>query len=477
MFRYVLKRLLLFVPTLLIISLIAFGLSKVTPGDPVMRFIEAPDEFGGTAEISNFDREYQRIASTLRLDKPAFYFKFTSTAYPDTLYRIVQRDQRQTLEQLIAEYGNWPLIDSYFKAVQRFERKLHQFPDSLLVRAQRNRIAGALKQLYYNNREGRISFELQQIDTVLGQTVAAQQVLGRAAGEVRQAFQQVQAQASRDRLYIPTFYWYGLDNQYHHWFTNFICGKFGRSYQDSRPVANKMYDALFWTILLNVLSIGIAYIIAIPLGVWAAMKRGQLFDQVSTLTLFMLYSLPSFWVATLLVVFFTTPEYGSWTNIFPSIGLGKCGEHMSWWNCFWERAGHLLLPVICLSYATLAFISRQMRAAMLHVFGQDFIRSARAKGLATKAIVWKHGFRNSLFPLITLFALVFPATISGSVVIEVIFNIPGMGRLAYDAMFARDWPVVFTIMMLTSSLTIIGNVVADVLYAIADPRVAYAKNK
>ncbi len=476
MFRYVVKRLLIFIPTLIAISLIAFGLSKVTPGDPVLRFVEDPGNMDvGIGGVQNFEREYRRAASMLGLDKAAFYFTFTSAAYPDTLYRILQRDKRQTAEKLIACYGNWPEIDQYFQAVRQFESDLLGLPDTLIPPHRRNRMAGSLKQLYYHHHPDRILFELQQIDTLI-QAAPFTAPLANAAARLQTAYRQMSHRPTRYKLYIPAFYWYGADNQYHHWFTNFLTGNFGQSYQDNRPVAAKMYDAAFWTILINVISIFIAYLLAIPTGVLAAVKRGQWFDRLSTLLLFMLFSLPSFWVATMLVVFFTTPEYGWWADIFPSIGLGNC-DGLSDWSCIWERAGHLILPVFCITYTALAFISRQMRGAMLNVIGQDFVRNARAKGVAEQQIIWKHGFRNSLFPLITLFALVFPAAISGSVVIEVIFNIPGMGRLAFDAMFARDWPVVFTIMLLTAILTMLGNLAADLLYALADPRVAYTKAK
>ena len=210
------------------------------------------------------------------------------------------------------------------------------------------------------------------------------------------------------------------------------------------------------------------------MGVVAAAKKNSVFDKTSTLITFLLFSLPSFWIATILVVFFTTPEYGSWTNIFPSIGLGKNYGVQSGWANFWDVAAHLILPVFCLTYAALAFISRQVRGGMLDVLQKDFIRTAKAKGVAPKKVIWKHAFRNSLFPIITLFAAVFPATLAGSVVIEVIFNIPGMGRLAFDAIYAEDWPIVFSVLMLAAILTIIGNLVADMLYAAADPRVTFA---
>ena len=236
-----------------------------------------------------------------------------------------------------------------------------------------------------------------------------------------------------------------------------------------------MKDAAFWTLVMNLISIFIAYIVSIPLGVFSAVKKDSRFDKITTLFLFILYSLPSFWVATLLVVFFTTSEYGGWTDIFPSIGLGDLPSDAPFWSRFWETGSHLILPVLCITYASLAFISRQMRGGMLDVIRQDYIRTAKAKGLDDRTVIWKHAFRNSLFPIITLFAAVFPAALAGSVVIEFIFNIPGMGKLSLDAIYTRDWPIVYTVLMLAAILTMVGTLVADIMYAVVDPRVSYSK--
>ena len=301
--------------------------------------------------------------------------------------------------------------------------------------------------------------------------------LGQEVKNLLASYDHVKNNKTPSKLWTPTFRWYGFNNQYHLWFTGFITGNFGKSTQDGREVVEKIKNALSWTLLLNFISIFLAYLISIPLGVKAAANRDSVFDKTSTLVTFLLYSLPSFWIATILVVFFTTPEYGAWTNIFPSIGLGKNYGISSGWANFWDTAAHLILPVFCLTYTALAFISRQVRGGMLDVLKMDYIRTARAKGVDQKKVIWKHAFRNSLFPIITLFAAVFPATMAGSVVIEVIFNIPGMGRLAFDAIFADDWPIVFSVLMLAAILTIIGNLVADMLYATTDPRVTFTATK
>ncbi len=187
----------------------------------------------------------------------------------------------------------------------------------------------------------------------------------------------------------------------------------------------------------------------------------------------MLYSLPVFWIATLLQVFFTTPEYGM--DWFPTAGLSELPPTAPFWERLLDQTAHIFLPVVCLTYGSLAFISRQMRGGMLQVLDQDYIRTARAKGLPERRVIWRHAFRNALFPIITLIGSVFPSILAGSVVIEVIFGIPGMGKLTVDAIFARDWPVVFAVLMMASVLTVAGLLVSDMLYAWADPRVRFQK--
>jgi len=160
-------------------------------------------------------------------------------------------------------------------------------------------------------------------------------------------------------------------------------------------------------------------------------------------------------------------------NWFPTGGLGNLAKDAPFWSRFWETAYHLILPVFCVTYTAFAFITRQMRGGMLNELEQDYVRTARAKGLDNNQVTWRHAFRNGLFPIITLLANVLPATLAGSVIVEIIFSIPGMGRLAFNSIFQGDWPVLFTVIMLSAILTLLGNLIADMLYAVADPRVRF----
>ena len=216
------------------------------------------------------------------------------------------------------------------------------------------------------------------------------------------------------------------------------------------------------------------YLISIPIGVFSAVKRDTLADRIVTTTLFILYSLPTFWVATMLIFFFGGGDY--W-DIFPASGVQDTMHSPDWplWKRIADWAYHLILPVFCYTYGSFAFLSRQMRVGMLEVLNQDFIRTARAKGLSERKVIWKHAFRNSLIPIITLFAAIFPAMVGGSVILETIFSIPGMGFLSYNAIIARDYPVIVAVFTLAGVLTLVGILVADILYAVVDPRISYTK--
>jgi len=279
--------------------------------------------------------------------------------------------------------------------------------------------------------------------------------------------------------------YYGLDQP---WYVQY--GRMVRSlvtldlqrWEDRRPVAEVIGEALPITLLLSLLSLAIAYVIAIPLGVYSAVKQYTLTDRVIAVVLFMLYSLPSFWVGIMLLVFFASGHFVNcvWSDepgCFPLQGWHAFEgfEAMSFVDKVTDVAWHLVLPIIVLTYNAFAAISRYTRTAMLESIRQDYIRTARAKGLGERAVVVKHALRNSLLPIITLLGLTFPYLISGAVITETIFGIPGMGKLTLDALLHQDYPFAITFVALTAILTMVGILASDILYAVADPRIRYGK--
>ncbi len=261
---------------------------------------------------------------------------------------------------------------------------------------------------------------------------------------------------------------YGLDKpvfiRYGIWLKRVVTFDFGNSYKDHRPVLEKIGERLPITLELNLISIFLVYLIAIPVGVYSAVHQGSLTDRITTIVLFILYSLPNFWVAVLLIMFLGG---GDFLDIFPVYGIASSGlSGASFMTRLGDHLWHLVLPVFTLTYGGLAALSRYQRAGMLEVIRQDYIRTARAK-------VFKHALRNSLIPIITLMGYLLPGMFGGSVIIENIFSIPGMGQLGFEAVLSRDYPVVLGITTIVALLTLIGILISDLLYVWVDPRITY----
>ncbi len=262
--------------------------------------------------------------------------------------------------------------------------------------------------------------------------------------------------------------------QYWRWVKSIIQFDFGISFKDNRPVIDKIKEALPITLTLNFIEILIVYFVSLPLGVYSAFKKDSVFDKSLMLTLFTLYSLPTFWVAMILIMFFASGEYFNW---FPMFGLWSDGaEQLGIFGYIGNVLWHLALPIVCMVYGSFAFLSRFSRANMLEVIQQDYIRTARAKGLPENKVIWKHAFRNSLIPLVTLMGTLLPALLGGSVIIEQIFSIPGMGKLGFEAVFQRDYPLIMAIAAIEALLTLISLLLADLLYVAVDPRIDFSKS-
>ncbi len=270
---------------------------------------------------------------------------------------------------------------------------------------------------------------------------------------------------------------YGLDKpihvQYYTWLKRVVKLDFGDSIKHHQPVINLIAKRLPVTITLNVISILIIYIISIPLGVLTAVRQGKFTDKVSSIILFMLWSLPSMWVGQMLIGYFCGPTFKNW---FPPAGLSSnFADSLPFFPWLGDRLWHLALPVLCLSYGGFAYLTKQVRAGMLDNLRSDYIRTARAKGLGNWTVIFRHAFRNSIIPVITIMATLLPAMIGGSVIIESIFSIPGMGRLAFEAITTRDYNVVMAVATIAGFLDLVGLLLADIAYAIADPRISFEK--
>jgi peptide/nickel transport system permease protein len=252
-------------------------------------------------------------------------------------------------------------------------------------------------------------------------------------------------------------------------------------FQRERPIWPELWDALKVTVLLNSIVFVLIYAISIPTGIWSAAFPHSRTDKLVTIVLFLLYSLPSFWVAELLrmgVMSTWWTTVGLTPPVLPIMGLHTSGAtDLTAWGRFLDYVRHVVLPVGCLTYGGLAYISRQMRSGMLEVIRQDYIRTAEAKGCSKSRVILVHALRNSLFPIITLLASLLPFLVGGSVIIEYIFNIPGMGKLSFECILRREYDFVMTTLLLSAVLTLIGILVSDVLYVLVNPRVSFESER
>ena len=699
MFLYTIKRLLLFIPSFFMVSLLVFGLSRLVEGDPVDIILNK----GGDDSPFASEQAYRQKSRELGLDRPAFYFRLSSKAYPKDLYQLQPQRHREFLARLMNQYGAAEYCMAYYQQLKNWER-LYYEKKAAFSYEEKGRVDQLQKELWLRYEERPLDILLDSLALQTAQIPS----LSLGLDSVRQALHQLRRGARPNETLIPQLYFYGLNNQYHVWMfgdypyfsapdssvhhrldscfaelgqLNFVIdslnkaarrlnfqmeqvdsnaqapflaqlaaleeekqsldqhyqqlalerdsllplrevyasrglirGDLGISYQDQRPVLLKIWEALRWTLLMNLLAILISYGVSVPLGVemaswryrptayysflsplqlifgallalcfylqlmelvpaaiWAivplqlafiglnyraflkkwgrsfgpelrrfaqALIRGRFLDiseysllflqlaylwfwvliflswglqplwlkfgvlllplffflgpwrdswrfsrknglelvgdqrdKLSSNFLFLLYSLPSFWLASLLVVFLTTATYGAHYDWFPTQGLPD--SNVFSWSLLGQYLYHLFLPIFAVTYGSFAYLSRQMRSAMLQVLAQDYIRTARAKGLRRQEVYWAHAFRNALFPLITLFSAVFPRALAGAIAIELIFDINGMGLLVIDAIRAYDWPLVFGVTLMAALLTILGNLVADLLYAWVDPRIKY----
>jgi len=271
---------------------------------------------------------------------------------------------------------------------------------------------------------------------------------------------------------------YGLDQpiyvQYWRWLVRIGRLDFGRSFQpDAKPVLTKIGERLPITLLLNVIEMLIILALAVPIGVMSATRQYSTFDKVTTIFVFLGFATPDFWLALLLMILF-----GVQLGWLPISGLRSLNwEYLTFWQQQLDFLSHLALPILVATFGGLAGFSRYMRQSMLEVVRQDYIQTARAKGLAERVVVGKHALRNAMLPIVTILGLSLPGLIGGSVIVEWIFAIPGMGQLMVQAAFERDYPVLMGNLVIVSTLTLFANLAADLAYSLVDPRIRVGRRR
>ncbi len=292
--------------------------------------------------------------------------------------------------------------------------------------------------------------------------------LSMGPGGMLDAARAADVRAARMRLY-------GLDKpvhiQYATWLRRVARLDFGDSIKHHRPVIDIIKERLPITLSLNIIAFVLIYAVSIPLGVLAAVRHGRFFDRAISVVLFVLWSLPVMWVGQMMIGYFCGPTFIQW---FPPAGLSSNNaEQLAFFPWLADRLWHLVLPVLCLTYGGFAYLTKQVRAGMLDNLRADYVRTARAKGLSNTVVIFRHALRNSIIPVITIMATLLPAMLGGSVIIERIFSVPGMGMLAFEAVTTRDYNVVMAVATMGGVLNLVGLLAGDIAYAMVDPRISF----
>lgn len=269
--------------------------------------------------------------------------------------------------------------------------------------------------------------------------------------------------------------YYGLDQplhvQYLKLWKNILTLDFSESRIDHRPVLTKIGEALPITLFFNLITVFIVYSISIPLGVYMALHDGARREHLIATVLYILYALPGFWGALMVLKYFGSAEY---LDMFPLSGLvSPYFSKLTWYQQVADFLWHLVLPVFVMVYGSFAFLSRYMKSSFLEALRSDYVRTAKAKGLNKATVIYVHALRNSVIPLVTLLGGLLPSLIGGSVILERIFSIPGMGKLAYDSFYANDDTVIIAVVSISSVLTMLGIFLSDIAYMAVDPRIRY----
>jgi peptide/nickel transport system permease protein len=455
MLAYFIKRLLFFIPTLFIISLFSFLLSLLAPGDQTDQLMHLGDAFLNEA---SYAKEYQRIAQQTRADLPVFYFSILPANIPSDLRKdyLIKKDRKAILHHLY-EGRTYKAVQAWDAALNDQIKKLRE-EDAKEVAGQRPE--DLLYSIKSETNEQTIQEKLDLLETKFSGVIDTD--------ELKLSFEELKDEKGSGFM-RPALYWYGSKNQFHYWLKDFFSPSSNVSLKDGRLVVRKISASLYWTVFMLISALLLSLAISVPMGVYSAYYPqrwwAKRFEQIS----FALYSIPVFWLATILILLFATPYYGM--KLFPSLGLFNASGSGSFVGQFFSVFHLLILPIFILSLHALAFVSRQIKLSMQKEIEQAYFTAAIAKGLSVNRALWRHAFPNASLPLITLITGSIPSLIAGTLIIEVIFNIPGMGRLMYDSILGKDWPVVFAVVNLSGIITVFSYFLADIAYMYIDPRI------
>jgi peptide/nickel transport system permease protein len=478
--KYLLNRLLWSIPTLLAVVVIGFVLLVNTPGDPVNTILHlSSDDDPLLSSNANVERQRKEWEEKLGLNLPLFYCSIESSVLPDTLYKISNKAERNTVRVLCLRTGQTDRVLEYRGLLKEFHLAFIQ-DVKLLPTNQRDSLRNRIDEithtynlLLYETNSIKINVLVSKL---FGLTSSKHFLRSLNVAATMDKVVNFRTRQSID-IFSPKIQFHKR-SRFHQWLfgdgiysKGIIRGDFGISYVTREPINAHIYKSLFWSVLFSGIGILLAYLISIPIGIRSAIYNHTTGEKIVTVLLFALYSIPVFFLGTLLQTYLANHQY---IYLFEPTGIQPVrgfAPGSNWLEKVWQTFPYIVLPIICYTYSSIAFLSRLTKTSVMETLNQPYITTAKAKGLPFKKVIYKHAFRNALIPLVTVFANVFPVLVGGSVLIETIFTIPGMGTEMFNAYFAHNVPVIISIFTLTGIFTVAGFFISDILYTLVDPRI------
>lgn len=483
--RYLLKRFLWFIPTLVVISVLAFVISVYSPGNPLL---DAQIISEGGHQLNTSDAIAEKRKS-LGLDLPVFYITMETWADCDTLYRIADSEQRNMLFRMGRKIGNPELTMRWFHTLLRTDsllKKINTTEFPFNSSAFKNNLLTINSLTYQLSRTSSLERRTERADSLneLLRIVPGIKSVTDAWKKSEEILADGIANGSSWKQWIPAIRFHGLNNQYHRWLwgdgadrRGVLRGDFGISFRDGQPVSQHIASKIKWTLMIMSSGLLLACMLAFYASILKTHQPRHIFSIMLDLSSFAFWALPLFFLANLSLLLFANPDVLDW---FPGSGIRNPAVFDPAWPIY-KRAVHyfpyLILPVSVYALGSFGFLYRQFSSALNAEMRKDYITAGRARGLSEKHLIIHHALRNALIPMISLLGQYFPLLISGSVLLETIFSIPGMGLEIYESTIARDYPMIVALFTLFGFFAMLGYLLSDLGIALVDPRIRFTKTQ
>lgn len=457
MVGYIVKRFLWSIPTILIVLIITFLLSRVVKQDPVSALLQLQGiDFGH----SQYNKSYATLYKKMSFDLPIFYFSILPHHYHYVTNKEVNPNRRHQLSKWLHQGYDQRFIDSFIDEQNTFIAFIQSLPPNQLIDPVLNH---TLNLQYIQDSES--------LSTWLDLYTVELSTLGLPYDRIKNAIRQLLN--NQISIPLPKIIWNGNKNQFHHWANRLILGDWGISIKDGSPVWNKIIKSLTWTLVISIYALLGSFIISIVLGSFLAIKHKTWIDKSISAILIFIYCMPIFWIGTIAIMYFTKGSTDTILPIFPLGGIYTVHENDGLVLSILKQTSVLSLPVICLMLHDISILTQYIKNQITRQIHAPHVLMAYLKGLDNKTIFKKHILKNAFSPIIPYWIGSIPSIVAGSLIIEVIFNIPGMGRLLYSSIQYGDWNVVYAIIFLTTMVVIFFLLLADIAQVILDKRVKY----